>query len=109
MKTMHHKMDRAVKKMNNADKDFEETKDGMLEIGGYTHKDKFISSTYQKGLETNLVNARIAWTTDESSINERIKKYQHLFEDPSRLPYYDEKGKYWNLSSKFNVEENDEA
>jgi hypothetical protein len=30
-----------------------------------------------------------------------------LFDDPERLPYYDEKGKYWVLSNKFTVEDND--
>lgn len=37
------------------------------------------------------------------------EKYGHLFEDPSRLPHYDEKGDYWELSRKFNVEENDDV
>jgi len=42
-------------------------------------------------------------------VNDRIRDYENLFDDPSRLPYFDEKSRVWNLSSKFNLEENDQA
>ena len=67
---------------------------------------------FEKNLERNLPYSRIAWTSsigDSVSINDKVKQYQHLFDDPSRLPYYDEKGKYWQLSDKFNVEETEPA
>jgi hypothetical protein len=35
-------------------------------------------------------------------------KYGPLFNDPSRIPTFDEKTGLWELSKKFNVEENDE-
>ena len=63
---------------------------------------------YEKNLEQNLGNARINWTSSVS-INEKTNQYKELFDDPSRLPYYDEKGGYWVLSNKFNVEENDSS
>ena len=30
-----------------------------------------------------------------------------MFEDPSRVPWFDEKAGVWELSAKFNVEDND--
>ena len=32
-----------------------------------------------------------------------------MFDDPTRMPYYDEKAKVWNLSSKFDLDDNDEG
>jgi hypothetical protein len=36
------------------------------------------------------------------------EKYGRLFDDPSRLPYFDEKTKIWDVSSKFKIDDNDE-
>ena len=78
----------------------------MLDLNDYLFKDKFIASEYEKNLDANIKNARMTWT-DNVSVNEKIKKYENLFDDPSRLPYFDEKVKQWQLSSKFTVEDND--
>jgi hypothetical protein len=72
-------------------------------------KDNFNADKFTKNIDRNLKNARIAWTSDSESVNDRIKKYEDLFDDPSRLPFYDDKSKVWTLSSKFNLEDNDQA
>jgi hypothetical protein len=36
------------------------------------------------------------------------EKYGKYFEDPSRLPTFDEKTRMWDVSSKFRIEDNDE-
>jgi hypothetical protein len=36
------------------------------------------------------------------------EKYGKIFDDPSRLPYFDEKTRMWEVSSKFRIEDNDD-
>ena len=44
-----------------------------------------------------------------ATLNDRMKeKYGKYFEDPSRLPTFDEKTRMWDVSSKFRIEDNDE-
>jgi len=76
-----------------------------LSLGQYTLHDRFHPSQ----VDPELPNSKISWTSNlaSDSVNERLKKYQHLFDDPQRLPYYDEKGQFWTLSSKFNLEEDE--
>jgi hypothetical protein len=43
------------------------------------------------------------------TINDRIKdKYSNVFEDQDRIPTFDEKLKMWEVSAKFNIDENDD-
>jgi len=35
-------------------------------------------------------------------------QYGTLFEDPSRLPTFDQKTRLWEVSSKFKIEDNDD-
>eukprot|EP00347_Sterkiella_histriomuscorum_P022508 403338226 len=106
---LHNRMDKAVKKIEGCEDQFERTKREVLDMNDYLQKDRFIADDFKRNIERNIKNARIAWTADSQSVNERIRSYEELFEDPSRLPQYDEKSKVWNLSSKFNLEENDQA
>lgn len=76
-------------------------------MNDYNLKDRFAADDFERNIDRNIKNARIAWTIDNSSVNERIRQYEELFDDPSRMPYFDEKARVWNLSSKFNLEENE--
>lgn len=81
----------------------------MKDLNDYKLRDRFNADEFEKNIERGLRDQRIAWTSDAHSVNERISEYKRLFDDPSRLPYFDEKAKIWNLSSKFTVEDNDDA
>lgn len=82
----------------------------MLQLGEYLNHDDFNATEFERKLEYNLSNARIGWTSQtQVSVNDKMKHCQDLFDDPTRLPYYDDKGKYWVLSDKFNIEDNDAA
>lgn len=87
----------------------QKTKYEALELNSYLQKDNFIASEFEKNLERNLREARIGWTggsaAGEISINDKLRGLSHLFEDPSRMPYYDEKLGQWQLSQKFSLEE----
>lgn len=42
-------------------------------------------------------------------MNERMRdQYAKLFEDPSRVPTFDQKTRMWDVSNKFKIEDNDD-
>jgi hypothetical protein len=44
-----------------------------------------------------------------STLNERMMdKYGKIFDDPSRVPTFDQKSRLWEVSSKFKIEDNDD-
>jgi hypothetical protein len=48
----------------------------MMDLNDYRLRDKFNAEDYERNLEKNLKNARIAWTTvDGSLVNERVQQY----------------------------------
>ncbi len=79
----------------------------------YVAADHFRAEDFEKNIDRNLKQARIAWQEAQAqtlaTLNERMRdKYGKLFDDPSRLPYFDEKTRMWEVSKKFRIEDNDE-
>ena len=82
-------------------------------LSDYIAMDHFKADEFERNIDRNLKQARIAWEEQQeqslATINQRMRdKYGKLFDDPSRLPYFDEKTKMWDVSSKFRIEDNDE-
>ena len=81
-------------------------------MSDYIARDHFRAEDFERNIDRNLKQARMAWEEQQeqslATINQRIReKYGKLFEDPSRLPYFDEKTKLWEVSSKFRIDDND--
>ena len=53
--------------------------------------DYFKSKTHMDGMKDKRLNkSRIRWCgPDTFTVNNKAEKYRNLFDDPSRLPYYD--------------------
>lgn len=58
--------------------------------------------------DAELSRARIRWAgPDDYTVNDKAQHMKHHFSDPSRLPQYDVEGGYWDLSTKFTLEDNE--
>ncbi len=84
------------------------TKEKILSLGEYAYREKFNANLYGKNLEKQQYDAKLAsYHYDPGSVNDQISKLQEAFNDPERMPQYDAKGHYWQLSSQFSVEDNE--
>ena len=67
--------------------------------------DYFKAKTHMDGMQDKRLNkSRIRWCgLDTFTVNDKADKLRYLFEDPSRLPYYDQEAGCWDLSTKFDI------
>jgi hypothetical protein len=58
--------------------------------------------------EKKFSKERIRWCgPDTYTVNDKAKSLSNLFNDPNRVPYYDTLGGYWDLSTKFSINDNE--
>ena len=78
----------------------------------YTQADRFSAEDFEKNIERNLRHAREAYQQSQAlytaTLNDRVREqYAKALDDPSRVPWFDERAGVWELSAKFQVEDND--
>jgi hypothetical protein len=78
-----------------------------------TEGERFSAADFERNIDRNLKQARQAFQESQAnyraSLNDRVREqYSRAFEDPTRVPWFDEKAGVWELSSKFKVEDNDD-
>lgn len=81
-------MDKAVKTINRYEHEFDESKKKLMKLHEYLDNERFNAREYEKNLD-NLGKYRIAWTTNQ--MQDKIKPMEQYFEDPTRMPEFDEK------------------
>lgn len=85
---------------------FEEMRKNAESLETYVKLDHFKAKQYEGDLKLN--NARIRWCgPDTYTVNDRAEALRPVFSDPSRMPHYDQEGGYWDLSKKFDIEQNE--
>ena len=86
--------------------EFEEMRVDEENLETYVKLDHFKADQYIN--DAKLSQSRIRWAgPDTYTVNDKAAKLKHLFSDPSRLPHYDQEGGYWDLSTKFSLEDNE--
>jgi len=92
--------------MHKMNEDFEMLKVNETSLETYVKLDHFKAQQYVS--DAKLSNARIRWAgPDTYTVNDKAEQLAHHFSDPSRLPHYDQEGGYWDLSTKFSLEDNE--
>lgn len=67
MEGMHQRMDRAVKEINYLEDDFtKNTRADALGLSNYLAADRFNAGEYEKNLDRNLKQARMAWQENQA-------------------------------------------
>ena len=79
----------------------------------YGEGQRFSAEEFERNIERNLRHARDAYHQKQAqykaTLNDVVRdKYAKAFDDPSRVPWFDEKAGEWELSAKFKIEDNDE-
>jgi hypothetical protein len=78
------------------------------DLNTYVKLDHFNAKQYVEDAQLN--NARIRWAgPDTYTVNDKAQALRHNFKDASRLPYYDQAGGYWDLSTQFSLEDNESS
>ena len=83
-------MEKTANTVRKAIEEFNKEEGSVSKLSTYLDRELFVASEYQKHLEQNLRNYKVAWT-DVSSVNAKLDEYRRHFDDPERMPYWDEK------------------